>query len=276
MPHGPMVPLTHSTAPSGFDPILHRLGATHRLSPEEVAVVRDARIRPAVRNADIFTEGDALDDLAFLKAGWACRYRLLGDGRKQIVNFHIPGDLIGPYTPTAKCFASAITDCAIARIPRAAIADAAGGALSLSAAIETLLASDFEMLVERTVTLGRRNARERMAHLFLELHARLSRVGLVNNQSFVMPLIQEMIGDALGLSVVHVNRTLRRLREERLVTAGFGRVTVHDLDGLIAVAGAEDGSHVPLDEPTGLIPAADRRRPAAPPRHYAAAAGGSS
>lgn len=242
-----------ATACYGSDAVLRHLEDTCVLDGDEIALVRDAEARNVARDVDVFAEGDELVDLIFLSDGWACKYRLLGDGRRQVINIHVPGDLIGPHTPRARCFAAALTETVVRRIPRTRIANAGDVALSLVSAIEGLMAADYEMMAERTVSLGRRNAKERMAHFLLELYARLGRVGLVRDRSFPMPLTQELIGDTLGLSVVHVNRTLRALREEGLVTAGYGRVTIHDPDGLIAAAAAEDGSHGPVVRATGLI-----------------------
>jgi CRP-like cAMP-binding protein len=95
-----------------------------------------------------------------------------------------------------------------------------------------------------------------MAHLLLELFQRLDRVGLVADDSFGLPLTQEMMGDALGLSVVHVNRTLRVLREDGLATVGLGRATIHDPEALSAVADSE-----------GIARPPHRKVPVASPLH---------
>jgi|GEM_PF-665376 CRP-like cAMP-binding protein len=243
-----------TTPPRVTNPIQCRLEGTRALSRRDILVLDNAETQRIESSHDIFSEGDNRTTLAFLEDGWACRYRLLGDGRRQIINFHVPGDLVGPITPTAKSFAAAVSECIVRYVSRDTLFDRIGASMSLSAAIEVMFAADYEMMAERTVSLGRRNAKERISHLFLELHGRLDRVGLVRDGSFAMPLTQEMIGDALGLSIVHVNRTLRVLRQEGLVTAGFGRATIHDSERLIEVAGAQDGSHLPVDQNTGLIP----------------------
>lgn len=210
-------------------------------SDDEIGMPIRLESRRISKHHDIFAEGDTLRDVMFLRQGWAYRYRLLGDGRRHIVNFLIPGDFIGPYFPTAAHFCGALTDIVLCQAPRSDFANVNRDCPALASALEAIMASEYRLLSERLVSLGRRNARERMAHLLVELYERMRRVGLVNDKSYEFPVTQEILADTLGLSVVHVNRTLRSLREDGLATVGFGRVCIRDLDGLVDVAGAEDG-----------------------------------
>jgi CRP-like cAMP-binding protein len=235
------------------EPLIRKLTSVGPVTNRDIKVLDCSHEERAPAGADLFSEGDSLGEVLFLRTGWAHRYRLLNDGRRQIVNVLVPGDLIGPFTPTAKQFAATLTPSSICRVSRADIARRMGDCPGFSAAVEALIASEFELLAERTVSLGRRNAKERIAFLLLEVYERLRRVGLVNGNSFELPLTQEVIGDALGLSVVHVNRTLRALREAKLATVGFGRATIHDLATLADVASAGEGSQVPAEEMTGII-----------------------
>lgn len=98
------------------------------------------------------------------------------------------------------------------------------------------ISRDEAILMEHLVGIGRRDAKERTAHLLLELHARFKLVKMTSSSSFACPLTQYLLGDALGLSAVHVNRVLRELREDGLVTFQHGEVEFHDLKGLIALA----------------------------------------
>lgn len=241
----------------GNEPLLRKLMATGSLNKDDIRAFDRLAIERAPRETDIFSEGDSIRDLIFLREGWACRYRLLDDGRRHIVNFLLPGDIVGPFTPTARQFVAAITDLMLCRLSRETVANQTIGHSGISAAIETLMAAEYELIAERTVSLGRRNAKERTAHLLMELHARLDRIGRVDGNSFELPLTQENIGDALGLSIVHVNRTVRALREERIATVGYGRVTIHDLERLATLAHAEIGSAAAMEEATGFSPRSD-------------------
>lgn len=193
------------------------------------------------RHRDIVVEGDKPSGVLFLREGWAYRYRLLGDGRRHIINFLIPGDLIAPLFSTVNHFVGALTDVVVCRTGACDIAELAETHEALAAALQNVVASEFEMLLERTVSLGRRDAKERMANLLVELYERTRRAGLAGEQSFEFPATQEMLADALGLSVVHVNRTLRSLREAGIVTVWSGRVTISDFESLRVLAGAENG-----------------------------------
>jgi CRP-like cAMP-binding protein len=106
----------------------------------------------------------------------------------------------------------------------------------LATAVLWAASRDEAMVVEHLVDLGRRSASERMAHFLLELGARLRLVGLADKKSFACPLSQYLLADALGLSAVHVNRVLRELREEGLVTFQKGQVIFDDYDGLVDFA----------------------------------------
>lgn len=216
-------------------------------SDNEIGMPIRLESRRVPKNHDVFAEGDTLRDVMFLRQGWAFRYRLLGDGRRHIVNFLVPGDFVGPYFPTAAHFCGALTDIVICQAPRSDFSVVNRDCPALASALEAIMATEYRLLSERLVSLGRRNARERMAHLLVELYERMDRVGLVHDNSYEFPVTQEILADTLGLSVVHVNRTLRTLREDGLATVGFGRVCVRNLEGLMDVAGADEPSADYLD-----------------------------
>jgi len=106
----------------------------------------------------------------------------------------------------------------------------------LATAVLWAASRDEAMVVEHLVDIGRRNAKERAAHFLLELGARLKLVGLGSTSGYACPLSQYLLADALGLSAVHVNRVLRELREDGLVTFQHGQVEIHDLDALVLLA----------------------------------------
>ena len=121
------------------------------------------------------------------------------------------------------------------------IFDAFSSAPRLAAAVLWAASRDEAMVVEHLVNLGRRSADMRMAHFLLELATRLNLVGVGDRTGFVCPLTQYHVADALGLTAVHVNRVLRQLREQGLVTFQKGRVTFHDFNALVTLAGFDTG-----------------------------------
>lgn len=202
-------------APLGAESIeaLSALREVHRLSAGAAVVTEHEPLRPR-----------------FLVSGWAARVRWLADGRRQVVSMVLPGDGVGLCErpqPLALCAMVAVTPvevvdaAAISRLvfdPKGAKAPDIAVALAMSAALEEA------HLIDQIVRLGRQTALERMAHLLLELRFRLSLVDLAVDGDFPLPLTQELLADATGLSAVHVNRTLQQMRREGLIELGQGRV----------------------------------------------------
>jgi CRP-like cAMP-binding protein len=174
--------------------------------------------------------------------GWACRHHLLADGRRQILQFILPGDLIGfdAMAPTPLDRGPVLALTRVVWADGAALYDAVGGTPAGWSGLATAITRAEKIaqvrLIDHVVRLGRQSAYERMAHLLLELHERLSGAGLADGDSFPLPLTQEVIADALALSVVHVNRVLQRLRAERRIAVRGGRATLLKPDALALTA----------------------------------------
>lgn len=166
----------------------------------------------------------------FLLSGWACRARSLSDGRRQIIEFLLPGDIIG-FSPSRgrRALAAAYALTAVSVSPASNVYQAFDETSPFEhfGAVRRALEKNQEIrLINQIVRAGRQTAYERLAHLLLEFHDRLARVGLAKDNTFPMPLTQEILADGLGLSVVHVNRTLQQLRREQLLTLVDGTVTL--------------------------------------------------
>jgi CRP-like cAMP-binding protein len=166
----------------------------------------------------------------FILTGWACLAREFEDGRRQVVAFLLPGDAVGFDLLTrsrAGTKVIALTPAKVQRV-RAALMSQITASPSLNRALA--VASDHQQtrLIHQVARLGRQTAYERCAHLLLELHTRLAEIGEASGDSFHLPLKQEVLADALGLSLVHVNRTLQQLRREGLVDMRGGTVTLLD------------------------------------------------
>ena len=189
---------------------------------------------------ELIHEGQANASAFILSDGWACSYKLLPDGERQIVDFQIPGDFLGLRSilfRTSDHSIEAVTRIEATEVLAADILDAFAQAPRLATAVLWAASRDEAMVVEHLVNLGRRSAEERMAHFLLELGARLALVGVGDRTGFDCPLTQYHLADALGLSAVHVNRVLRHLREEGLVTFRNGRVAFDDFPRLKTVGG---------------------------------------
>ncbi|MEI9900867.1 MAG: Crp/Fnr family transcriptional regulator [Hyphomicrobium sp.] len=135
----------------------------------------------------------------------------------------------------------AITDSVVSSVDGAGMLQTFSDFPRLGAAILWAASRDEAMVVEHLVSVGRRNAIERTAHFFMELGERLKMAGLSAGIEFECPLNQYVLADALGLTPIHVNRVLRQLREQNLLTAQHGTVTIHDLQGLRQLSGFQSG-----------------------------------
>ena len=171
--------------------------------------------------------------------GVAIRSRVLHDGRRQILNIAIPGDIIGfpaCFFETALYTITALTDTQVASVSFAQLLGLFADHPRVAATIFWSFSCEAAMYAEHLIDVGRRSSVERVAHFLLELLMRLQAVGLADASSYHMPLTQELIADALGLSLQHVNRTLRQLREEGFLGIEGQRIVIRDVEALGALA----------------------------------------
>lgn len=226
------------------DPLLRKLGAFVALSDVELTVLAklNQRRRTFVAGRDLVHQGQAEQSAYILMSGWACSYKLLADGQRQIIDFQIPGDFLGLRSVVLHISdhnVEPVTDIDVTEVHIADLMDAFSNTPRLATAVFWAVSRDEAMVVEHLVGIGRRDAEERVAHFLLELCARLSLVGLGSRAGYACPLSQYHLADALGLSSVHVNRVLRKLREAKMVTFRNGHVTFDDYDRLVEFADFE-------------------------------------
>ncbi len=229
-------------ASSGLHAFTSRLSSLGKLSGEEVELLRGLGRFPRSHAPGTEIGAEATPGMArIVVAGWACRQRVLGDGRRQILNFILPGDVIGklerPELPCGDSFVALtqlVTADASALVKAITSGDPAYRGLARAARL--LAQHETALMHDQIVRLGRQTAYERMLHLMLELHARLQLAGLASEDEFAMPLTQDVLSDCLGLSVVHVNRTLQQIRRDRLLHIGAGQVRILDLTLMQTVA----------------------------------------
>ena len=178
---------------------------------------------------------------AFLvKEGMAMRSRMMPNGGRQIISFMLPGDLSDfriPPSPVAEYSITALTTMRIAPISYTRLTNLCLEHPNIHAALLRSEMQENSILRERLVSLGRRDARGRIAGLLCELFWRHSAVGLINGDLFQVPLTQTELGDALGLTSVHVNRTLKEFRAKSLVKMAQRKLHVQDLESLQEIAG---------------------------------------
>lgn len=232
-----------TAVPNAF---ISRLAQLVPLSPDETAILWELQSSPRTvqRHRDIITEGRSYASLFIMMEGNAIRYRILHDGRRQIVNIVLPGDIVGAlgyFMESSLYSTKALTEVTIASIPFTRLNALNETHPRLVTKIFWWFSCESTIYAEHLVDLGRRSALERVAHFLLELLTRLQTVGLADDHSFKIPLTQELIADALGLSIPHVNRVLRRLREDQLVVVEDQRVTVKDIESLSELADFEPG-----------------------------------
>jgi len=230
------------TMHSADSALTRKLGAFVALSAPELEALDDLqrRRRRFEAGRDVVHQGQPDQPAFILIEGWVCSYKLLRGGTRQIVDFQIPGDFMGLRSilfRTSDHNVEPVTAIVASKFMAPDLLSTFERTPRLGTAVLWAVARDEAMLVEHLVNVGRRSGEERMAHFLLELSARLKLVGLGDRNGYDCPLSQYLLADALGLSAVHVNRVLRFLREEGLVTFQHGRVTFNDFDGLVALAG---------------------------------------
>ena len=212
------------------------------LRNEEIDLLRDleAHRRFVAADTELVHEQQVGHHAFILETGWACSYKLLPDGGRQVIDFPIPGDIIGLRSvllhASDHSFAT-ITDVTVAEISARQLVAAFEQQPRLGVALLWAVSRDEAMVVEHLVNCGRRSAMVRIAHFLVELGLRLQLAGLGSEAHFACPLNQYLLADAVGLTAIHVNRILRQLRERGLLTFRDGQVTFHDLPQLRLLAG---------------------------------------
>lgn len=208
--------------------------ADRRLLDEVVRGAREVGARE-----DIIHEGDDPTDVHLVLEGFACRYKLLEDGRRQIMAYLVPGDFCDLHVFILKSMdhsIAALSPCRVVDIPRRRVLEMTERP-ALARALWWCSLVDEATLREWLVNVGGRSAEHRVAHLLCELLLRLETVGLTNGGSYELPLTQAEIADTMGLSHVHVNRVLQRLRAEGLITLKDKQLVILDVPKLKAFSG---------------------------------------
>jgi len=227
--------------PEPINPLTRKLAQLAPFSAADRAVIDalQSPVRAVGRHRELIRSGQRYDGLLILIEGIPIRSRVFHDGRRQILNIAIPGDIIGfpaCFFETALYSVTALSDAQVAPVPFAQLLRLFEEHPRVAATIFWSFACEAAIYAEHLIGVGRRSAAERVGHFLLELLMRLQAIGLADETSFRLPLTQELIADALGLSLQHVNRTLRQLREEGFVAIEGQIVQIRNVEGLAALA----------------------------------------
>lgn len=233
-------------------PLISKLQSIGELGDDDLLLLEEVGkdIRRFAARRDIIRDGDKPDHVHLMLDGWACRYKILREGQRQITAFLVPGDFCDVHItmlPRMDHGIGALTAASVAFLSRDLMRQLIDRPV-IARALWWASLVDEGVLRAWIVNLGRRDAFERIANLICELHARLNNVGLMAAGAFELPLTQEELGDALGLTPVHVNRVLKRLHEQELMTMRRQRILIPDIDRLRSTAGF-DPSYLHLAGP---------------------------
>jgi CRP-like cAMP-binding protein len=223
-------------------PVIRKLSRFTEFSAEERAAVElvftNTFDKPA--HADIVREDEAPGGVIFLVDGFVSRSKILADGRTQVIGFILPGgacDIGVSVLERRDHGLTALIHSRLARVSDDALEHLMTQYPRIRAAMHWAALQAEAIAREWIVNVGQRNAASRMAHLFCELYTLLDALGLTDGRSFALPLTQEKLSETLGISSVHVNRTLQKLRHDKLISFGDQRLTILDLDALQKIAG---------------------------------------
>jgi CRP-like cAMP-binding protein len=226
----------------GGGPFATKLSRFIPLSDEDIRIL-DARCIGEERfevGADIIRQGDVPRSAFVLTHGMACRYRLLPEGKRQILTFLIPGDVFDLHAFLLEAMdhsVGTLVPTRLAPISRATVFDLFDRHPRIGAALWCSALQEEAINRERILALGRRSARGRAAYLLCELVWRQRAVGLAEDHALRLPLTQVELADTLGLTAVHVNRILQRFRRDNIITLTRRRLTLLDIERLEEIAG---------------------------------------
>lgn len=192
---------------------------------------------------DLFGPGTKADALYVLREGWIFLYSILEDGRRQIVHFAMPGALLGfpaAEGAIATFGAQALTVARVTIIPRKSLENLLNDHPQIGLSLAQLISQDLDVAFDQLTSVGRQSARERVARLLLELFMRYWSHWPGNGiEEMQLPLTQEHIGDATGLTAIHVNRILRGLKQDGVVEFHYRRLRILNPDRLTDIAGVD-------------------------------------
>jgi CRP-like cAMP-binding protein len=223
---------------------LRRRPSLREFTAEELAFVKEFKVDElhVDPGASFLRQGAANQHLYTVLSGWAFRYKMLDDGRRQILNYALPADMVGlqgTLMHEMEHSVEALTAVTLCVFPRSKLYELYGHFPSLAFDITWLAAREEQLIDEHLVSLGRRTALERTAFLLLHLFVRADEAGLTRNGTIQFPFTQQHLADTLGMSLVHTNKTLKRLLVSKAVRWKDRVFEMTDRAALAAIAGED-------------------------------------
>ncbi|MBU3077525.1 Crp/Fnr family transcriptional regulator [Sphingomonas quercus] len=223
-----------------------RLRARHSISGAEEQAIRGlvSETRRVAKQTVLIREGALLDSSTLLLDGLLCRYKDMEEGRRQITELHLPGDFADLHSFTLKRLDHnilAMSDSLLATVPHERIQRLINDHPRLGRIYWFSTNLDAAIHREWVLSLGTRGAAERTATLFCELQVRIGLIDGTSPKEFMLRMSQSELAECLGITPIHVNRTLARLREEKLMSFRHNRAEIYDLAGLRRLADFDDG-----------------------------------
>jgi len=220
---------------------LRKLRKRDEISAQEKAAIEDAisEVRSLPSDVVAISEGQELEVSTLLLSGWMGRTKMMATGERQITELHVAGDFADLHSFTLKRLdhdVVTLSDCTVGIVPHQKLQAISERYPHLTRVYWFMTNLDASITREWALSLGKRQALARMANLFCELFVRLEIVGLTDGLSYEFPLTQAEVSECLGLTGVHVNRTLQELRRMGLIEVGSKRVTIRDWPALQSVA----------------------------------------
>lgn len=261
--------MSHSNT-SAFTGFLHKLLRHSALEADEQQAILGLPVRPSqVRaNADIVRIGETVDHACLVVDGLVGRFEQTSEGQRQITSLHLPGDMIDLHSvvvPRSSSALQALCTSTVLRVPHPALRDVTERFPAVGYAFWRECSVDAAILSQWVANVGRRDAQSRLAHLLCEIAILMEQAGLGSRSAFTLEATQTHLADALGLTPVHVNRTIKALKEAGVLRLE-GRTVHIDKWNALASLGGFDASYLHLrlaSRRASRAPRADRARRAA-------------
>ncbi len=205
------------------------------------------------KRRDLVVDGYEFRKLCFVREGYAVRYKLLRNGRRQILNVILPGDIVGmpsSFYDRAVYSVSTISDLRMTACLLDSYVQLCYQRPQFALALSWIAVQEATTHAEHIINVGRRTPIERLSHFLLELHARLRAVGHAEERRFTMPFSQEVMADVLGLSVPHLNRMMQQLRAEKLIVDEERQIELIDPEAMQTLAHFQPLALTPIPQST--------------------------